>query len=61
MWILYLVLINPAPGFDKAHALETYRTYEGCFTEQLRLTLEMEKAYPGDTDYYLTCKLRNGV
>lgn len=56
MWLLVLVtaVLNIQDG-QHMTVLEKYQTKVACIAEQARIAQEMEKAYPGDTQFTLAC------
>lgn len=53
MWILVLLSLS---GLHQPVLLERYPTQDVCLAEQARITLELQKSYPGDTDFKLECQ-----
>lgn len=59
MWILFLILVTPVTGFEKATALAGYTSYAECKSEEDRIQTAMYQAYPTETKtFYLKCLIK---
>jgi hypothetical protein len=66
MWVLLLVITGVVelngPKIVAVTALgDPHSSEAACELERTRITEAMVQSYPGDTDYYLECKLVNPV
>ncbi len=58
MWFLLFVALINVPGISHKTIIEKYSSFSECERERKRITIEMEKAYPGDygVNYKLVCE-----
>ena len=58
MWVLILTFLA-TPGIPEHFSvIDTYRTQESCESTREVVAEGMEKAYPGDKTYTITCQLK---
>ena len=54
MWVLFLILSLPSiPGETR---IDQFATFKACNKELIRLDKEMQRSYPGDTDFEFVCR-----
>lgn len=64
MWVLLLFVMTLSSSgpttliisLKRDGAQPLHETLESCESERTRITEEMQKSYPGDTDYRLECQ-----
>jgi hypothetical protein len=56
MWVLLIITFMITPDTDKVTFLEKYATQDECYSERNRIMNEMQKSYPGESNYMLVCK-----
>ena len=57
MWMLVIILLNTVAGISPVTLLKTYPTSQECHSERDRVSDEMAKAYPGEGDFEIACRL----
>lgn len=62
VYILFITVVFFIPNDPEVHvnvkAVGSYDTQEECDVEEKRITLDMQKSYPGATDYQVRCEKR---
>lgn len=61
MWILVIVLLNQMSGISPVTLLQTYPTFQECYSEQTRIGDEMGKAYPDEHDFEIACRFNPSI
>ena len=60
MWVL-LIIITMSNGDQRVNKLNQYPTYEECNVERERVQGSMERSYPDDKDFLITCRYKEKV
>jgi hypothetical protein len=65
VWVLLIILLTAVPGVTQgivqgAFLLNTFTTQEACQQERNRVGFEMAEAYPGENDFLIACRFREG-
>ncbi len=65
VWVLLIILLTAVPGVSQGIVkgsvlLNTFTTQEACQQERNRIGFEMAEAYPGENDFLILCRSREG-